>query len=208
MPSIYPPTFEDVASWIAWRNTTPVHLIYLGPTDIAHRVEYLVKTGVAPHRYLTKLATSFTPQSDLKPDEPNIIFVESGDLQALPWLKELHGFRPPVLYSDQNKKIIGYVITNTNLDLNPRVGIADGLHSLTDTPVRYIFLLLFVLLVVFGLLTLRDITGWPQNELLIEIGKPQPSPQSSDRLPAGERLEFNFHLRLRIPPGKRNSNSS
>jgi len=129
-------------------------------------------------------------------------------LETMHWLKELHGFRPPVLYFDQNKKIIGYVITNTDLDLNPKVGIADGLHSLIDTPVHYLFLVLFVLLIIFGLFSLRDATGWPQNELLLEIGKPRSGPCSSAGLPAGERLEFNFYLRLRIPPGKRNSNSS
>lgn len=208
MPLTYPPTFEDIASWIAWRNTTPVHLIYVGQTDVVHRVEYLVKTGIAPHRYFTKLTSNFTPQSDLNPDEPNIIFVESGDLQTMPWLNELHGFRPPVVYADQNNNIIGYVITNTNLDLNPKVGIADGLHSLIDTPVHYLFQGLFVLLVVCGLLSLRELTGWPQKEILLEIGRPQSSPQPSDLLPTGERLEFNFHLRVRIPPGKRNSNSS
>ena len=46
MPIRNPPLFEDIVSWIAWRNEEPFNIIYLDSTEkTPHRVEYHVNTG-------------------------------------------------------------------------------------------------------------------------------------------------------------------
>jgi len=95
-------------------------------------------------------------------------------------------------------------MTNTSVDLAPKVGIEDGLHSLTDTPVRYVLLPLILILFIIGAFILRDAIGWPRQEFLFEIGKDR-SEQEQDNGPGTpEKPEIKFHLRIRIPPRKRN----
>jgi hypothetical protein len=202
MPIDYPPPFEDIASWLAWRTDKPVTLVYLGGTHSPHRVEYLVNSAMVPHQYKSGLVSEFSPETDLDATEPAIIFVDSPGGEEFPLQDQaLEGFGKPVAYTYRDEYVTGYALTNTSLDLNPKVGIADGINSLTNTPVRYVLAVLFATLCIAFVLLVRDSTGWPQKEIVLEIGKRQSSPK--DTALGDGKPEFDFHLRIRIPPRKR-----
>jgi len=205
MPRTYPPTFEDVASWLAWRVERPVNLIYLSETDKPHRVEYLVNSKVVSHSYRSSLTGEFSAETHLAKDKPTIIFIEIQENQEIDLIENPPaGFHRPVTYHYPNGQIIGYVMTNTDLDLQPKVGVKDGWNSLTNLPVRYVLLVLAVVAVLFGMLALKDAIGWPKRDILLEIGKAQPKENLADVLDDGEKPEFDFHLRIRIPARRRN----
>ncbi len=206
MPLTYPPIFEDVASWIAWRTEKPVTLIYLSENETPHRIEYLVNSNIVPHEYQTALINDFATRDDLKINKPAIIFIEAPQSNLeIPLLKKPpRGYGQPVAYHHRDGQIIGYAMTNTSVDLNPKIGLADGLHSLIDKPVRYVLLTLIIMFVIFSGLVLRDSIGWPRKEFLFEIGKDQSKQEQADGQERRDKPEFNFHLRVRIPPRKRN----
>jgi hypothetical protein len=205
MPRIYPPTFEDVASWVAWRVETPVSLIYLGETEKLHRVEYLVNSKVVPHSYQSSLIQDFSPGAAIEQNKPTIIFVETLLPEQYPiFLTPPPGFQRPVKYYHTDGQTIGFAMTNAAIDLEPAVGVADGWNSLTKLPVWNLLLLLAGIAFVFGLLALRDAVGWPRRDLLLEIGRRRSDPEESEAPPASDKPEFDFHLRIRIPARKRN----
>ena len=208
MPVDYPSLFEDIASWLAWRTEEPLEVIYLGETDIPHRVEYLINARMIPHTYKTMLISDFSAQTDLDGNDPVLIFVDSPHSEEFP-LQDLssRGFGKVTSYQYKNEYIMGYAVTNTGIDLNPKVGIADGLNSLIDTPVRYVLAALFILLIVTGLLITWKMIGWPQREFLLEIGQRRPETEQSADSDKNEKPEFDFHLRIRIPPRNQNSQS-
>ena len=204
MPLTYPPLFEDVASWIAWRTEKPVNLLYLGETEKPHRVEYLVNSHVAPHQYKSSTIAEFSSHPELESGAPTIIFVDSRGADELSIVQNPPaGFEQVVLFKHRDGYVIGSAMTNADINLNPKTGMEEGLHSLTGEPVRYVLLLLFILIPAFGALALQDAVGWPREELLIEIGQ-DPSKQAQIQASeSGERAEFKFYLRLRIPPHRR-----
>lgn len=201
MPLDYPASFEDIASWLAWRTDKPVDFVYLGETEVPHRVEYLAKTRMIPHNYKTRLISEFSPQTDLDPNRPTLIFVDSPNAETFP-LQDLSlpGFGEPVTYKYRDEYITGFVLTNADVDLNPKVGLEAGLDSLRTAPVRYVLSTLVVLLIILAVLLILKTTAWSQKEFLLEIGQAS-SNAGSD--PDNGKPEFNFHLRIRIPPRKR-----
>ena len=102
---------------------------------------------------------------------------------------------------------MGYAVTNAGIELNPKVGIADGFNSLINTPVRYVLATLFTLVAATVLLIIWKTVGWPRKEFLLEIGKRRSETDRSVNNDKNEKPEFDFHLRIRIPPRKQNSQS-
>ena len=203
MPRTYPPTFEDVASWIAWRVETPVNLIYLGETDKPHRVEYLVNSKVVSHTYQTSLIGEFSAETDVAKNEPTIIFLESQQTEQISLIQNPPvGFHRPVTFRYPDGQTIGYAMTNSDIDLQPKIGVEDGWNSLIDLPILYALLLLAGMAVVFGMLALKDAIGWPSRDILLEIGKTQSKENQADVADGSEKPEFDFHLRIRIPARK------
>lgn len=204
MPVDYPALFEDTVSWLAWRTEKPVEIIYLSETQVPHRVEYLINAGMIPHTYRSMLISEFSSETDLAGNTPTMIFVDSPHEDKFPLQGlDLNGFGKAVSYKYKNEYITGYATTNTGIDLNPNVGVADGLNSLRDTPVRYVLLGLFILLVTTILLITQRIVGWPRKEFLLEIGKKRTETGQSIAGDSNDKSEFDFHLRIRIPPRKR-----
>lgn len=201
MPVDYPASFEDIASWLAWRTEEPVDLVYLGEAQVPHRVEYLVKSKMVPHNYKTALISEFSPQTDLDPNRPTLIFVDSPNAADFP-LKDLPlpGLGEPAAYKYRDEYIIGFATTNTDIDLTPKVGMDAGLDSLRTAPVRYILFTLTAFLIILAVILLLKTTAFLQKEFLLEIGRP---PAKTDSNPDNGKAEFNFHLRIRIPPRRR-----
>jgi hypothetical protein len=194
MPLTYPGSFEDVASWITWRTTTPAQIVYLGQSNVPHRVEYLVSAKIAPHTYKTALVNEFSSQRGLITNAPTIIFIESPGDQEIPLLQHPPtGFHDPVTYRDHNGNIIGYALTNMDVDLQPNVGMENGINSILNKPVRSVLLILMIVIVAAGTLLLRQTRGWPREEILFEVGSHRENPGSE---------KFEFYLRIRIPPHK------
>ena len=197
LPLLYPSSFEDVASWITWRTTTPTQIIYLGQSDIPHRVEYLVRAKIGPHTYKTAVVNEFALQSELITNGPTVIFVEStGDQEISLLQKPPTGFHDSIAYRDHNGNVIGYALTNMEIDLQPKAGTEDGINSLLNTPVRNVLLSLMIVLALAGTLLLRQSHGWPREEILFEVGS------LAEDLESEKFEKFEFHLRIRIPPHK------
>ncbi|MFT3894881.1 MAG: glycosyltransferase family 39 protein [Anaerolineales bacterium] len=134
MPTVYPPSFEDIASWIAWKTPPSVHLIYLSEEDIPHSVNYLVNAKMARHTYQSSTFDTFDPQIDLATNTPTVLFLDGNDKELVAKLRKLP-FSVPIPYSYKGEKIIGYVVTNTAIDINPEVEWDEGIRSLIATPV-------------------------------------------------------------------------
>lgn len=200
MPVDYPAAFEDIASWLAWRTEEPVDLVYLGEAQVPHRVEYLVKSKMVPHNYKTALISEFSPQTDLDPNRPTLLFVDSPNAADFPLGDlSLPGFSQPAVYKYRDEYIIGFATTNADLDLSPKVGTDAGLDSLTTAPVRYILFTLTAFLIILAVILLLKTTAFSQKEFLLEIGQPPSNTSNADN----GKPEFNFHLRIRIPPRRR-----
>ena len=117
MPRRYPPTFEDIASWIAWRTDEPLTIVYVGNTGNPHRVQYLVDTHMVPHRYVS------VAQEDLNwQDVPakSVVFFEGqpdGKNTFIP--PPPSTFINSAAYTNPEEEVIGYAWANTDVDLQP-----------------------------------------------------------------------------------------
>jgi 4-amino-4-deoxy-L-arabinose transferase-like glycosyltransferase len=156
MPVIYPPSFEDIASWVAWKTNTYVNLIYLSREDKPHRVQYLVDTKLALHNYESSTFDKFISQNLPTKNIPAILFVEENSEVLESKLRDLPGFSVPIPYSYTDGSILGYVVTNTIIDINPDVDREEGIRSLIATPVIWIFIPLVFIVVVSGWIALAE----------------------------------------------------
>ena len=150
MPAMYPPSFEDIASWVSWKTQTPTNLIYLSQENEPHSVQYLVDTKMARHKYQSSTFDKFIPEVHPAVNTPTILFVEENDEILGSKLRSLPGFSVPIPYSYTDGSILGYVITNTMIDINPEIDQEEGIQSLTTTPVKWILFLLVIVAVVAG----------------------------------------------------------
>ncbi len=192
MPNAYPPPFEDVASWLAWKTETPVHLIYLSEFSKPHRVEYLINTHIAPHSYTSGVIREFVPEITIVPDVPTIIFVDTQQTQGIAFIDNPPaGFHTPIQFFHHDGYSYGYALTNTDIDLQSKPGFEDGLNSLLNTPVRSVISVLMIPLLLGVLGEARKLSNWPRNDIVIEFGS---------NVPKAGKVEF--HLRLRIPARK------
>jgi len=113
MPERNPPLFEDIASWIAWRNEEPLTIVFVGSdAEKPHRVQYHVDTHMVPHEY-----SSTTPSDFDWRDVPfgSIVFYEHQDARIPPAPLEFSASVTYTLHED----IIGKAWTNTDIDLQP-----------------------------------------------------------------------------------------
>jgi hypothetical protein len=161
MPAAYRPAFENIPLWIARRIETPVHIVYLGQPRKASRIGQLLNTAGVSHQYTPVSLNNFSPETRLA-KAPMIVFIESGQAPGFALLqKPPPGYREPVTYHDVDGKAIGHAITNTDIDLNPGIGIREGIRSLIQKPVGYVLALLIILLVFFGFLAFRGARAFP-----------------------------------------------
>ena len=114
MPERNPPLFEDLVSWIAWRTKEPVTIVYVGSTDIRHRVQYQVDTRMVPHKYIGVTVEDFDWQ---KLPTNSIVFYEQ-QAQGIPTPPQ--SFNNVATYVNQDGVAIGYAWTATNVDLQPQ----------------------------------------------------------------------------------------
>ena len=156
MPTVYPPSFEDIASWIAWKTPGPVHFIYLSKVDKPHSVKYLVGTQLAHGTYWTSTIKTFNPHIQLHENIPTVLFIEGNGESLDSKFQNLAGFSVPIPYTYTDGNIIGYVVTDTAIDISPGVEWDESIRSLTETPVVSIFIPLFFVLILSGWKTLVD----------------------------------------------------
>ena len=122
MPERNPPLFEDIVSWIAWRTEEPITIVYVGRTDIRHRVQYQVDTRMALHKYLAISAEDFEWQGL---PVNSIVFYEQ-QVQGIP--APLPNFSNFASYTNKDGGFIGYAWSDTKVDLQPQplfTGLAD-----------------------------------------------------------------------------------
>ena len=151
MPRQYPPTFEDIVSWIAWRTTDkPLTLVYVGTSGSPHRVEYLVNTHMVPHNYISVLQEDFEWQ-----DVPakSIVFFEGqpeGKNTFIPMPPP--SFTNSASYTNPDQYVIGYAWANTDVNLQPAAPfpISNG-----KFPVTIILVSIALAIIVLLLATLE-----------------------------------------------------
>jgi hypothetical protein len=164
MPTMYRPTFENITLWIARRMETPVRIIYLGQPRKAFRIGQLLNTSGISHQYESVVINNFSPETRLT-EEPILTFIESGQAPEFALLQDPPaGYHRPVTYHDADGQIIGYAITNTDINLKPSIGIGEGIRSLIEKPVGYVLAVLIVMLVFFGVLALHKTPGPPADK--------------------------------------------
>ncbi len=203
MPATYPPSLEDLATWVAWRTEKPVEIIYIGRTDIPHRVAYLVTSKMVPHTYLNIDLNAFSPREHLKADMPTVLFWETNTKEGLAYLQKVPaGFSAPVAYRDKAGDVIGYATTNSpDVHLAWKAGLFGGWSSLTGTPVRTILLLLLMGILLAGALWLRNRFSWPR--LSFEAGRQVQGNEADPDPERGDSFEIDFSFRIRVSPRKR-----
>ncbi len=203
MPETYPPSFEDFASWVAWRTKKPAVLIYLGRTDVAHRVAYVINTKMAPHIYLNLDPSAFPLQDVLMPELPTVLFVETNTKEGLPYLQQPHaGFTAPIAFYNKAGSVLGYTMTNSSdIPLTWKPESIDGWNSLTESPARNILLVLLIGVLLVGLIGLWNRLAWPR--LSLETGKQihREEDKSTER---SDAFEVELHFRIRFPSRKKN----
>lgn len=153
MPERNPPLFEDVVSWISWREEGPLHIIYVSPESTAHRVEYLIKTKMVHHSYEAVSPEEFKWNL---PEKDSIVFLEWQN-EALPELFQVipANFTESAQYILPEGQISGYAWTSADINLEP----ATSLEQLPRIPLSKIFgvnLIAIMLYFVRGKISLQD----------------------------------------------------
>jgi 4-amino-4-deoxy-L-arabinose transferase-like glycosyltransferase len=114
MPRLYPPTFEDIVSWIAWRTKAPLTLIYVGPNvTTQHQVGYLVDTHMVADRLVSTTSQDFDWGSV---PARSVVFYEAQP-RGIPLPPPR--FKNFVTYTDPDRELLGYAWSNTEVDLQP-----------------------------------------------------------------------------------------
>ena len=147
MPARYPPLFEDIVSWIAWRNEEPLTIVYVG-TDAnkPHRVQYLVDTHMAPDTYVSTTPSRFTWKNV---PFGSIVFYEQQREKLPPPPLE---FSTSATYTDKENNILGKAWTNTDVDLQPAL-LFSGKNW--KNPVPSILLSSALAIIIFVLFTFK-----------------------------------------------------
>jgi 4-amino-4-deoxy-L-arabinose transferase-like glycosyltransferase len=153
MPQNYPPTFDGITAWIATRTTTPISIVFIEHTTSNHWIGYQVSTKMVPHQFAQFDTPSFltNPSPLLNPQATLAFFDEDPGGQISKRLINLmSNAGQPVEYTNAAGNVIGYAVTNTKADLQPKMTFANGLTSLIETPVIYPLGILFFLLLALG----------------------------------------------------------
>jgi 4-amino-4-deoxy-L-arabinose transferase-like glycosyltransferase len=204
MPETFPPSFEDFASWVAWRTEKPSELIYIGPTDIAHRLAYVVTTRMVPHTYRNVDPAAFSPEIDLRPDTQTILFWETNTKEGIPHLQQPPvGFGAPVAFLDKAGNVLGYTMTNASeVPLQWQAELTGGWNSI-EGPARNILLVLLFSMLLVGIVTLRSRFVWPRFSF--ETGKQLQQTEADEPTVTSDTFEIEFHFRVRFPSRRKNS---
>jgi len=149
MPRTYPPTLEDIASWITWKSSRPAGIFFIQDSSNPSRLAYVFKTKMAPGSYHEMgiadfLAADFKlPEDELQhfiaffPVDPN------GEV-ATRLRQILPGRLEYATFYDNNHKVIGYAITNTSIQLQPDDNFFNNTMEVIETPASALILLALI----------------------------------------------------------------
>lgn len=157
MPQTFPPSFEDLAAWIAWRTEKPILLLYLGRTDVAHKVAYVVNTKMGPHFYLNLDPGMFPVASTLLPEISTVVFVELPSTEGIPYLQDPpEGYTSPVAFRNKAGEVLGYVMTNSpGIPVEWPYRTESALDSVWESPAGAVLSVLLIAFVSTGIVVLR-----------------------------------------------------
>ncbi len=167
MPIRNPPLFEDIVSWIAWRNAEPFNIIYLASTEkTPHRVEYHVNTGMVPHTYDSVSTYNFNWENV---PENSIVFLDASE-ENIPGSPP--GFDNSTTYVNMDGETIGYAWSDTVVDLEPEPAFPITISELPVTIIpgfSALVLLAFVLMTVQIRIGTEKIADGPGLRIRAEI---------------------------------------
>jgi len=197
MPNSYPPSFEDIASWITWKAGLSASILYIQDSPNQSRVAYVVNSKMASGSYdQTQIADFLSynfklPDAELQhviaffPADPNGK-ITARLRQILPGKLDLATFY------DMNHNILGYVMTNTTVQLQPDASLSEGILSIIDTPALILILLALIASATFAL---WDIKGsWPHTAILTSVQREPCQPIDNSKV--------KFSIRIDIPHKK------
>jgi hypothetical protein len=156
MPRQYPPSFEDIASWIAWRTEEPITIVYVGSTGSPHRVQYLVDTHMVPHKYISVSQENFRWTD--APAKSIVFFEGQPDGKGTPLPEPPSTFTNEAAYTNPDKLIIGYAWANVQVDLQPAAPfpISNGKFPVT---IILVFSTLAIIILLLSTIQIRITTG-------------------------------------------------
>jgi hypothetical protein len=156
MPGQYPPSFEDIASWIAWRTEEPITIVYVGSTGSPHRVQYLVDTHMVPHKYISVSQENFRWTD--APAKSIVFFEGQPDGKGTPLPEPPSTFTNEAAFTNPDKLIIGYAWANMQVDLQPAAPfpISNGKFPVT---IILVFSTLAIIILLLSTIQIRITTG-------------------------------------------------
>ena len=183
MPIRNPPLFEDIASWIAWRTEEPLTIVYVGPTDIRHRVQYQIDTRMAPHAYIGIVQEDFNWQA--VPPKSIVFFEVQAEGKGTQLSKPPSEFANTASYTNRDGQIFGYAWANTDVNLKPQppFPITMGEIPVTIIPALSVLVIIVVILVTLQFhLTTEKMTDKTGFRLHIEVALKKKRSKEKDKL--------------------------
>lgn len=152
---IYPATFEQSVAWTAWRIQDPtVTLAYVEPEPRHHDVAYLVWAKMIPLTY-HNLATADLTQAvtPLRDTSHLVVFfpLEVGIEEMGQWMRAIPELRRLAPVVSAEGAALGYVASSIEITTTPSFTVAGGLHSILSSPVRSVWLGLWLALTLLGI---------------------------------------------------------
>ena len=176
MPTRNPPLFEDIAAWVAWRTKEPHTIVYIGPTDIRHRVQYQVDTHMATHEYISVTREDFKWEN--LPLKSIVFFEGQAEGKGTPLPEPPIAFTNMAIYTNPAGIVVGYARADTNVELQP-LPYSVGLRKILVSTVFGITFLGILAFLVRGKIKLEKNENRKGFRLMIEI-RLRESPKEDD----------------------------
>ena len=161
MPSIYPPTFEDIASWIAWKSSRPANILYIQDSPSQSRVAYVINSKLATGSYRQEGITDFLSDniklSDTELQDIVAFFPVDPNGEITAHLRQiLPGKVNYATFYDNDHNLLGYAITNTTTRLQLDATPSNIIDEISEMPASFLILLVVITIATLALCKSKD----------------------------------------------------
>lgn len=215
MSQKYPSNFGELIYSIAWRAPPDTRILYVEPTPQHHDINYLLSVRLVDIFYQNLSPDSLISDANLLQYKNIVVLFQDDDDERITRFVQqyLLNAGTSIVFRTQDGSILGQAITNSELELSPKLTFVNGLYSIIDSPAR-LFLLLLGGLLIGGLLftngsglRMRSLLRVPSSRRLIKFNTKTtqtdlPTAKSTEEeasLP-DVRLEITLRIDYRRPP--------
>ena len=162
MPRMYAPDFDHFASWLTQNAPASTAIVFIDKSPARHDAAHLKEEGLIANDILILSRSDLATAPAQIGERDFLAFIEAaGDGERV--AEDLTRLIPrsatlPMINLD--RFLLGFVVTNAALQIEPSVPITDGLRDLWASPSRY-----FLLACFFAILILPAF-GWAQNQFI------------------------------------------